>query len=168
MIYELSRDYARAWELIQQGEKLACWVDCSERPSRCTTDISKDDDCLFFLEPSIFDDWQEKILNLSRFERFVKRCTERDAEFYLPTASTNYSELLAEIQPQIITNDEQNDANLARIERLWNIENRTSDEEKILNLLLLLSEKFEENAYPMRSSWIERVIYRVQAFIFRW
>ena len=27
IIYELSRDYARAWELIQQGDRLACWVD---------------------------------------------------------------------------------------------------------------------------------------------
>ena len=79
-----------------------------------------------------------------------------------------YSELLAEIQPQIITNDAENDANLAHIERLMNAENLTSDEEKILNLLLLLSEHFEGKAYPMRSSWIERLIYRVQAFIFKW
>jgi hypothetical protein len=49
-----------------------------------------------------------------------------------------------------------------------NAENLTSDEEKILNLLLLLSEKFESKAYPMRSPWVERVIYRVQALVFRW
>jgi len=168
MIFELSRDYARAWELIQQGEKLACWVDCSERPSRCTTDISKDDDCLFFLEPSIFDDWQEKILNLSHFERFVKRCTERNTEFYLPALSTNYSELLAEIQPQIITNDEQNDANLAHIERFMNTENLTSEEEKILNLLLLLSEHFEDKAYLLKLPWYAGLWYQLQAFVFRW
>jgi hypothetical protein len=86
MIYELSRDYARAWDLIQKGEKLACWVDCSARPDRCTTVVSNNDDCLFFLEPSIFDDWKEKILNLSHFERFKKRCIERNTEFYLPLA----------------------------------------------------------------------------------
>jgi HTH-type transcriptional regulator/antitoxin HigA len=79
-----------------------------------------------------------------------------------------YSELLAEIQPQIITNDEQNDVFLAHIERLWHIENRTPEEEKLFDLLLLLSEHFEDKAYPMESSWLDRMIYRIQAFIFRW
>ena len=78
-----------------------------------------------------------------------------------------YSELLAEIQPQVITNDEQNAVFLAHIERLWHID-RTPEEEKLFDLLLLLSEHFEDKAYPMKSSWLDRVIYRVQAFIFRW
>ena len=78
-----------------------------------------------------------------------------------------YSELLLETQPQVITNDAQNDANLAHIERLMNFENLTSDEEKILDLLLLLSEQFEDEAYPMRSPWYKALWYRVQAFIFR-
>ena len=111
MIYELSRDYERAWQLIQQGEKLACWVDCSDRDDRCTTAISKDDDCLFFLQPSIFDDWQEKILNLSHFERFDKRCTERNAEFYLPLADNMIvisEERLTEITSKVIDRNFEN------------------------------------------------------------
>jgi HTH-type transcriptional regulator/antitoxin HigA len=79
-----------------------------------------------------------------------------------------YSELLAEIQPQVITNDEQNDVNLAHIEKMWNIENRTPEEEKIFDLLLLLSEQFESKAYPMESPWYAGLWYRVQAFMFRW
>ena len=79
-----------------------------------------------------------------------------------------YSELLAEIQPQVITNDAENDANLAHIERLWSIENRTPEEDKLFDLLLLLSEHFEEKAYPMESSWYAGLWYRIQAFIFRW
>ncbi len=79
-----------------------------------------------------------------------------------------YSELLAEIQPQVITNDAENDANLAHIERLWSIENRTPEEDKLFDLLLLLSEQFEEKAYPMESSWYAGLWCRVQAFIFRW
>jgi hypothetical protein len=84
MIYELSKNYVRAWALIQQGEKLAAWVDCSARPDRCTSTVSKDDDCLFFLEPSVFDPWQEKMLGLTDFERFTKRCEGRNVEFFLP------------------------------------------------------------------------------------
>ena len=83
-------------------------------------------------------------------------------------STKTYSELLAEIQPQVITNDAENDANLAHIERLWNIENRTPEEEKLFDLLLLLSEQFEEKAYPMESSWYAGLWCRVQAFIYRW
>jgi hypothetical protein len=83
-------------------------------------------------------------------------------------STKTYGELLAEIQPQVITNDAENDANLAHIERLWSIENRTPEEEKLFDLLLLLSEQFEEKAYPMESSWYAGLWYRIQAFIFRW
>ena len=83
-------------------------------------------------------------------------------------STKTYSELLAEIQPQVITNDAENDANLAHIERLWSIKNRTPEEEKLFDLLLLLSEQFEEKAYPMKSPWYAGLWYRIQAFIFRW
>lgn len=79
-----------------------------------------------------------------------------------------YSDLLLETQPQVITNDAENDACLKHIERLMHIENPTLHEEKILQLLLLLSEQFENKTYPMKSSFFEITRYRVQAFIFRW
>ena len=84
------------------------------------------------------------------------------------TMAKTYNELLLEIQPQAITTDTENEVNLAHIERLMSMENLTPDEEKILELLLLLSERFEEEAYPMKSSWLEIALYRLKAFIFRW
>ena len=85
----------------------------------------------------------------------------------LESKTKTYGDLLIEIQPQVITNDEQNAVFLAHIERLWNID-RTPEEEKLFDLLLLLSEQFEEKAYPMESSWYAGLWCRVQAFIFRW
>ena len=48
-------------------------------------------------------------------------------------STKTYSELLTEIQPKVITNDAENDANLAHIERLWSIENRTPEEDKLFD-----------------------------------
>ena len=79
-----------------------------------------------------------------------------------------YNELLLETQPQAITTDTENEVNLAHIERLMSMENLTLDEKKILDLLLLLSEHFEDKAYPMTTSWFEIALYRLKAFIFRW
>ena len=84
------------------------------------------------------------------------------------TMAKTYNELLLETQPQAITTDTENEVNLAHIERLMSMENLTPDEEKILELLLLLSERCEEEAYPMKSSWLEIALYRLKAFIFRW
>ena len=84
------------------------------------------------------------------------------------TMAKTYGELLLETQPQAISTDAENDVCLAHIERLMSMENLTPDEEKILDLLLLLSEKFEDKAYPMKSSWLEIALYRLKAFIFRW
>ena len=79
-----------------------------------------------------------------------------------------YNELLVETQPQVIATEAENDACLAHIERLMSIENPTQEEQKILNLLVLLSSHFEEKAYPINPSWFEIALYRFQAFIFRW
>jgi len=104
---------------------------------------------------------------LEQIEDMILECNEECGNYYqiqelqeeaenirnqLKSTKT-YSELLAEIQPQVITNDAENDANLAHIERLWSIENRTPEEDKLFDLLLLLSEQFEEKAYPMKSPW---------------
>jgi hypothetical protein len=120
---------------------------------------------------------------LEQIEDRILECNEECGNYYqiqelqeeaenirngLESKTKTYGDLLIEIQPQVITNDEQNDANLAHIERLWNIENRTPEEDKLFDLLLLLSEQFEEKAYPMESSWYAGLWCRVQAFIFRW
>jgi hypothetical protein len=201
MIYELSRDYARAWELIQNGEKLACWVDrdisnrgiayaCHE--NWCHSTKIQDYQTRYFY---VFD--QEHGSDV--FTLFSKKCKELNIEFYLPLADNmiviseerceeiigytetqhlieslgsdapkTYSDLLIETQPQVIISDEQNAVNLAHIERFMNAKKLTPEEERILDLLLLLSGKFEDEAYPMKSPWYSMLWYRVQAFIFRW
>ena len=140
--FKLSRDYARAWELIQQGEKLACEYDRSN--SRVVTRAEKSASS----NTVVINGWSHYLP--SGFNGFAKRCTELNFKFYLPIAD-NYTNLLIETQPQVITNDAQNDANLAHIERLMVIENLTPEEEKILDLLLLLSKEFEENFRFSRS-----------------
>ena len=115
---------------------------------------------------------------LEQIEDRILECNEEYGNYYqiqelqyirngLQSKTKTYGDLLIEIQPQVITNDAENDANLAHIERLWNID-RTPEEEKLFDLLLLLSEQFEEKAYPMESSWYAGLWCRVQAFIFRW
>jgi hypothetical protein len=63
--------------------------------------------------------------------------------FLFKAMTETYTQLLTESQPQIITNDDENAVNLAHIERLLNADNLTADEEKILQLLSLLSEQYE-------------------------
>lgn len=86
----------------------------------------------------------------------------------MPEQTKTYNDLLLETQPQVITNDAENNVCLKHIERLMHIKNRTPEEEKIYDLLLLLSEQFEDKAYPMKSSFLAIAWYRIQAFIFRW
>ena len=157
--FKLSRDYARAWELIQQGEKLACEYDLPNSRDVGRAEKSTSSNTV------VINGWSHYLP--SGFNGFAKRCTGLNIEFYLPVTD-NYTNLLIETQPQIITNDAQNDANLAHIERLMAIENLTPEEEKILDLLLLLSEQFEDKAYPIKSPWYSLLWYRVQAFVFRW
>ena len=79
MIYELSRDYARAWELIQQGDRLACWVDCGV--NRVVANASQ------ALDTTWITDNQRNYLFLSseqnNQECFLNQCTVLNIEFYL-------------------------------------------------------------------------------------
>ncbi|MEA5485512.1 MULTISPECIES: helix-turn-helix domain-containing protein [Pseudanabaena] len=63
-----------------------------------------------------------------------------------------YGDLLAEIQPQVITNDVENEIALRNIERLLAIPQPTAEEESILQLLLTLVEKYEDEHYPMNDA----------------
>lgn len=83
MIYELSRDYARAWELIQQDEKLACWVDC--RLDRDVGSAYKWKSRVTIINAkSVNYAWLADEENT--FELFAKQCTELNIEFYLQVA----------------------------------------------------------------------------------
>lgn len=63
-----------------------------------------------------------------------------------------YGDLLAEIQPQVITNDAENEIALQNIEKLLAIPQPTAEEERILQLLLTLVEKYEDEHYPMNNA----------------
>ena len=60
-----------------------------------------------------------------------------------------YGELLTEIQLHVITNDGENEIALQNMERLLAIPQPTAEEERILQLLLTLIEKYEDEQYPM-------------------
>ncbi len=83
MIYELSRDYARAWELIQQGEKLACHLIDVHRPIIAFAFYQEDYEATKITD----NEWNYlDMLEDNNFNDFAKRCTELNIEFYLPLA----------------------------------------------------------------------------------
>jgi HTH-type transcriptional regulator/antitoxin HigA len=63
-----------------------------------------------------------------------------------------YGDLLAEIQPQVMTNDAENEIALQNMERLLAIPHPSVEEERILQLLLTLIEKYEDQHYPMNDA----------------
>lgn len=60
-----------------------------------------------------------------------------------------YGQLLAQYQPKSITTEEENDEAIALAQDLEHRINRTPEEETLLELLVTLIEKFEENYYPI-------------------
>ena len=78
MIYGLSRDYARAWELIRQGDRVACEYD-----RHIHRDVGK---CDKSVEGTIAISSNQLVYRYlpTVFELFVERCTELNVEFYIP------------------------------------------------------------------------------------
>ncbi|MGL5881029.1 MAG: helix-turn-helix domain-containing protein [Xenococcaceae cyanobacterium] len=60
-----------------------------------------------------------------------------------------YANLLAKYQPKIIQNDEENERAIAIAEELTHKHNKTEEESALLDLLIALIEKFEDEHYPM-------------------
>jgi HTH-type transcriptional regulator/antitoxin HigA len=64
-----------------------------------------------------------------------------------------YRRLVAEVSPAIIETAEENERVLAIVEKLMaRGENRSPEEDAILNLLVHLVQQFEEKVYPMRDA----------------
>lgn len=61
-----------------------------------------------------------------------------------------YGALLTEIQPQVITSEEENEKYLAIVEKLIAIKDRTPEQNAILKLLVALIEDFEEEHYQLQ------------------
>lgn len=78
-IYELSRDYARAWKLIQCGDHLACEYDRPNHRDVGRVEKSETNNSV------VINGWCHYMP--SGFRDFAKRCTELNIEFYLPLPS---------------------------------------------------------------------------------
>ena len=63
-----------------------------------------------------------------------------------------YGTLLADIQPQVITTEEENDRALSIVESLLAEDNLSPEKEQILRLLVSLIEKFEDEHYQLAAS----------------
>ena len=64
-----------------------------------------------------------------------------------------YAKLLAEALPRVIETEEENEAALARVDKLLFSGRKASAEERALaNLLVVLIEAFETEHYPIRNS----------------
>jgi HTH-type transcriptional regulator / antitoxin HigA len=75
-----------------------------------------------------------------------------------------YGSLLAQYRPKVITSESENDAVIAIAEELEHRSSRTSEEELLLDLLVTLIEKFEEEHYPIpESSPLEILLHLMEA-----
>ncbi|MBW4613141.1 MAG: transcriptional regulator [Desmonostoc vinosum HA7617-LM4] len=63
-----------------------------------------------------------------------------------------YAELLAKYQPKVIKTDEDNKQAIALAEELSHKTNRTLEETALLDLLITLIEKYEDEYYPIGES----------------
>lgn len=63
-----------------------------------------------------------------------------------------YGSLLAEVQPKIIMSEEENERALEAVEKLMACKNRTLEQNALLELLVILIEKFEDEHYQLNAS----------------
>ena len=64
-------------------------------------------------------------------------------------ATVDYGALLAETQPTLVSNDEQNQDYIRKLEELTSRESVTPAEEKLIGLLTLLVEDYEARHFPV-------------------
>lgn len=78
--------------------------------------------------------------------------TQEGGKMTLTINRKTYGDLLAAIQPQVITNDAENEIALQNIEKLLALPQTTPEEERVLQLLLTLVEKYEDEHYSMNAA----------------
>lgn len=75
-----------------------------------------------------------------------------------------YSQLLAEYRPKVIVSEQENEAAIALAQELEHLPNQTSEQEALLDLLVILIEKYEDTAYPIPvSSPCEVLLHLMEA-----
>ncbi|AFZ15680.1 transcriptional regulator, XRE family (plasmid) [Crinalium epipsammum PCC 9333] len=73
-----------------------------------------------------------------------------------------YGSLLAEYQPQIITNDDEYNRAIESIERLMQRDELTREEVSLLKLLSTLVETYEDHQFPLESSPQEILLHLME------
>lgn len=69
-----------------------------------------------------------------------------------------YGSLLAEFQPKIITTESENEKYLEIVEKLMAAKNRTPEQDALLDLLVILIEKFEQEYYQHKGSTPQSIL----------
>ncbi|MCA2723985.1 MAG: transcriptional regulator [Microcystis sp. M048S1] len=72
-----------------------------------------------------------------------------------------YGRLLAEYLPKVIENDAENEQAIILAESLSHRENRSLEETTLLNLLLTLIEKYEQDHYPLEESEPHSILWEL-------
>ncbi|NJK73400.1 MAG: transcriptional regulator [Richelia sp. CSU_2_1] len=78
--------------------------------------------------------------------------TKTTGKTILTFDSDRYSSLLAQYQPRIIKNEDENEVFLEIVESLLYRKNLTPEEDTLLELLVKLIEDFEESHYQLNAS----------------
>ena len=80
-----------------------------------------------------------------------------------------YGTLLARYRPKTIKTDAENEQAIAIAEQLSHLPNKTAEEAALLELLLALIEKYEDEHYPMgNSSPLSMLLHLLDARGFHW
>ncbi|HBK66543.1 MAG TPA: transcriptional regulator [Cyanobacteria bacterium UBA11166] len=75
-----------------------------------------------------------------------------------------YGELLSDIQPKIITTEEENEFFLSVVENLMQLgEELTPEKEELMNLLVTLIENFEERHYQLKQAAPHEILKELMA-----
>ncbi|MGL5922399.1 helix-turn-helix domain-containing protein [Chroococcidiopsis sp.] len=69
-----------------------------------------------------------------------------------------YGSLLVEIQPKVVETEEENEKYLEIIEKLMAEKNRTPEQDALLDLLVILVEKFEDEHYQLGGSTPQSIL----------
>ena len=69
-----------------------------------------------------------------------------------------YASLLTEFQPRVITTEAENERALAVVEKLMAVKNRTPEQNALLDLLVILIEKFEDEHYQLNAATPQSIL----------
>jgi len=87
--------------------------------------------------------------------------TKMSGKMTLTLNRDTYGRLLAKYLPKVIENDAENEQAIILAEALSHRENRSLEETTLLNLLLTLIEKYEQDHYPLEESEPHSILWEL-------